>query len=273
MPRSRKLQTFSDFQRALKYKYGIGEREGYKPWIRVQDVPSIGHSGKIEGLKVRRIHHTLSEAESCFFYLAEFSDKVIDIREQFPLLPIELTIKIAKLLDVAHPTVPKSQELNVMTTDFVLTCSDHRNKIWYEAIAVKKEEALEDPRTSAKLDIERIWWQLIGVPFHVFVDTEDNKIKSKNIEWFTTPFRKGFSVSDKHINTALKSLNTGPIIIEQFCSAYSNTLSIDESEALLVLKALVVNKHIDIALDKPIVETGVFEVTDIHSEREKKYAG
>ncbi len=47
-----------------------------------------GHSGKIDGIKSGRIHYTLFEQEFCFLYLAEFSDSVVDIREQFPLFPI-----------------------------------------------------------------------------------------------------------------------------------------------------------------------------------------
>ena len=103
MASRRKLESLPDFQRQLRNKYGLGERENYKPWLRVQDVNSHGNSAKIDGIKVSRVHHTLSEHETSFFYLAEFSDSVIDIREQFPLLPLDLSIKIAQsLLSLIH---------------------------------------------------------------------------------------------------------------------------------------------------------------------------
>ncbi|MEZ9440783.1 TnsA endonuclease N-terminal domain-containing protein [Vibrio atlanticus] len=123
----RKLEKLADFKRALKQSYGLGEGANYTPWIRVQDVKSHGHSGKIEGIKSGRTHHTLSEQESCFFYLAEFSDSVIDIREQFPLLPLSLSLKIAQSLGIEHPKHPKhpiTKDPVIMTTDFLLTCSD-----------------------------------------------------------------------------------------------------------------------------------------------------
>ena len=88
MARGRKLEALADYQRALKKKFGLGEGHEYMPWLRVQDVNSRGNSAKIDGIKSNRTHHTLSEHETCFFYLAEFSDSVIDIREQFPLLPL-----------------------------------------------------------------------------------------------------------------------------------------------------------------------------------------
>ncbi len=126
----RKLEKLADFRRALNQKYGLGQGIHYTPWVRVQDVKSHGHSGKIEGIKSGRTHHILSEQESCFFYLAEFSNSVVDIREQFPLLPLSLSLKISKLLDVEHPKHPISKDPIVMTTDFLLTCSNG-NRIWY----------------------------------------------------------------------------------------------------------------------------------------------
>jgi len=56
--------------------------------------------------------------ERNYFYLTEYSDVVVDIREQFPLLPLEETIVIAEELGLKHPTNPKTQEPIVMTTDF-----------------------------------------------------------------------------------------------------------------------------------------------------------
>lgn len=88
MGRGRKLETFKDYSRALKGKYGLGEGKNYKPWLRVQDVKSKGIRSQIYGRKTQRIHHLLSSIESQLFYLNEFSDSVIDIREQFPLLPV-----------------------------------------------------------------------------------------------------------------------------------------------------------------------------------------
>ncbi len=46
--------------------------------------------------------------ERNYFYLTEFSDAVLDIREQFPLLPQEETIVIAEELGIKHPADPKT---------------------------------------------------------------------------------------------------------------------------------------------------------------------
>lgn len=59
--------------------------------------------------------------ERNYFYLTEYSDVVIDLREQFPVLPFEETRLIADELGIKHPTDPKTGEPIVMTTDFLLT--------------------------------------------------------------------------------------------------------------------------------------------------------
>ena len=274
MARFRDLKTFKDFQRALKNKYGIGEGEDYKPWLRVQDVPSKGSSAKIQGIKNNREHHTLSEGESAYFYLAEFRDSVIDIREQFPLLPIDLSIKIASYLGVIHPTIPKSKTLNVMTTDFVLTCFDKEKGFWYEAVSVKStEKDLINKRTAEKLEIERIWWQLLGIPFRVYVNTPEYQTISKNIQWFTAPMRQGEAFSDSLILSACELLHVGPMITEQVCSEFSLMFDMSGAQALSLLKTLFAKKIVDVALDKSMAESGVFEVIGISQFRTKQHAG
>lgn len=274
MSRFRELKTFLDFQRALKNRYGIGEGENYKPWLRVQDVPSRGSSAKIRGIKIAREHHTLSEGESAYFYLAEFRNSVVDIREQFPLIPIDLSIKIASNLGVAHPSIPESKVLNVLTTDFLLTCSDKQKGIWYEAISVKSNaKDLADQRTAEKLDIERVWWGLLGVPFRVYVNTPENQTKSKNIQWFTAPIRHGENFSDSLINAACDVLHIGPMITEQVCYELATKFNIDGEKALSLLKTMFAKKVVDVKLDKPIPESGVFEILSIAQFRIQQNAG
>lgn len=269
----RKLQTTEDFQRALKNRYGLGEGDSYKPWIRVQDVASQGNSAKIQGLKVKREHHTLSEHESCFFYLAEFSDSVIDVREQFPLLPLDLSVRISSVLGVKHPIVPGTKTPNVMTTDFLLTCSDGA-KTWYEAVSVKPEAQLNDKRAAEKLDIERVWWELQGITFHLFTMTDRNKIQSRNIQWATSPIRQGKQFDDELLVSALGFVTEGIIFVESLCNIFVEKLSVEHDDALVLLKTLIARKLVLIELNNSIADTGILNVTGINRlAGDKLYAG
>src|SRR5262249_10338068 len=89
---------------------GKGTGAHYLPWLRVQDVPSKGLSTRVEGWKTGRIHHFLSTLELIYYYIVEWSSIVTDIREQYPILPLEETISIAQHCGVSHPVHPKSKK-------------------------------------------------------------------------------------------------------------------------------------------------------------------
>src|SRR5699024_11896381 len=98
-----------------------GSGAGYQPGLKIEDVSSLGLSTSLKGIKNGRQHDFLSDLERNYFYLTEFSDVVLDIREQFPLLPQEETIVIAVELGIIHPADPKTGDPIVMSTDFLLT--------------------------------------------------------------------------------------------------------------------------------------------------------
>jgi hypothetical protein len=50
---------------------------------------------------------------------------LVDIREQFPLLPVEEIIVIGDELGIKHPTNPKTGEPAEMTTDFLVAINNN----------------------------------------------------------------------------------------------------------------------------------------------------
>ena len=72
-------------QRFLKEGRGQGRGQDYIPWLTIRDVSSCGRCHRLQGLTTGRVHQLLSDTECSQFYLADWSDAVSDIREQFPL--------------------------------------------------------------------------------------------------------------------------------------------------------------------------------------------
>jgi hypothetical protein len=97
----------SDIDRHIEKGFEQGSQELYVPWLRVQDVPSQGRSRKVHGVKVDRLHHLLSDLEYGYLLVAEFSPEVLDIREQFPLLPVPTLQSIAHALSIRYPVYCK----------------------------------------------------------------------------------------------------------------------------------------------------------------------
>ncbi|MGQ4650351.1 hypothetical protein [Lyngbya aestuarii] len=96
--------TQAKFERYLKEGRGQGSGKDYKPWHRVREVPSKGRSSRPPSWKTNREHHLLSDNETRLFYLFEWSDAVTDIREQYPLLDLELAMSIAEEMGIKYPT-------------------------------------------------------------------------------------------------------------------------------------------------------------------------
>jgi len=181
MAKRRRETTARTIKQRLKEGRGQGRGAGYKPWLRIQDVPSQGLVHRIKGWKTGRVHHLLSNLELSYFYLLEWSPLVVDIREQYPLLPLEETLALAEQCGVRHPTDPKSQEPIVMTTDFLITLS---GEIWpvEQARTVKPAQALLGPRTQEKLEIERRFWARRQVDWGVVTEREIPRVLAHNIE-------------------------------------------------------------------------------------------
>lgn len=269
----RKLKTFDDFKRSLKNKYGIGEGKSYKPWLRVQDVKSKGVRSQISGLKTERTHHTLSSLETELFYLVEFSDSVIDIREQFPLFPINLSIKIAEALGVDHPIHPETKVPIIITTDFLLT-RQINGEIVFEAVSVKSEDESDDPRVLEKIEIERVWWELLGIKFSYFIGSELTKTQSSNINWATHPIRSENNIfTEVEMNAALSVLTIGQHLIRDICNLFISQLGLGHEAALTMLRCLIATKNIEVDLTYQLENADFIEIRNINIAKESLVSG
>ncbi|WP_229503660.1 TnsA endonuclease N-terminal domain-containing protein [Massilia putida] len=146
------------------------------------------------GVTTGRVHHLFSDNESCFFLLADYAADVVDIREQFPLFPESATQRIASSLGVRHPHYPRSQTPIVMTTDFLLTKIDKLGKRFLLAFSIKSADDLRGRHRKSvltKLEIERRYWLVRGVPWYLFTNAEFDKTVIDNLEWLSYFLVKG----------------------------------------------------------------------------------
>jgi hypothetical protein len=181
MAKRRRETTEKIIRKRLKEGRGLGRGAEYKPWLYIQDVPSQGLAHRIKGWKTGRVHHLLSKLELAYFYVLEWSSLVVDIREQYPLLPLEETLRLAEQCGVRHPTDPKSQEPIVMTTDFLITLPGEVRPV-EQARTVKPAQALLGQRTQEKLEIERRFWKRRQVDWGIVTEREIPQVLADNIE-------------------------------------------------------------------------------------------
>ena len=182
----RQLSSYNDYARALKSGYGLGDGASYTPWIRAKDVPSRGRSTNISGIKTNRIHETLSDHESRVFYLAEFNQNISDLREQFPLIPLDIAVALANNAGLTYPT--KNKGPSVLTTDFLLTFTPN-SKYEFMALAVKPSAELLKRNVRERLEIERIFWVSQGIPWKLVTEKQIPITAADNLKYITKPLR------------------------------------------------------------------------------------
>ena len=177
--RNRSL-TDKKLDKKIKAGHGCGRSSQYESWLKIQDVASLGRSTRMLGWKTDRINHCLSDLERNYLLLLDWSDKVIDIREQFPLLPLEQTLQIANELNIKHPTDPKTKQPIVMTTDFLVTIKD-RYHVIDSARTLKYSKDLDSPRILEKFQIEKIYWHKKGIDWGIVTEMDIPKVMAENI--------------------------------------------------------------------------------------------
>ena len=146
----------------------------------MQDVSSEGRAWRIKSWKTRRDHHLLSDHEHDYFLIADWSRKVLDIREQFPL-PLKATLEIAKKIGVDHPE-DRQRNPVVMTTDFLITVSTSTGNVDW-ARAIKPSSKLQSQRVIEKLEIERIYWQAKNISWGIVTEREMPRVLVNNIDY------------------------------------------------------------------------------------------
>ena len=178
MAKHRRKWNQSVYEKYVNEGRGQGEGQWYKLWIRVQDFSSLGTVSRIYSYKTGRVHHLLSNNELHYFYLLERSEKINDIREQFPLSDVRMAMDAAASAGIAYPTDRVSGFPYVMTCDFMLT-----TKSGLKARTIKQATELTNSRVIEKLEIERRYWQNIGVDWKLVTDKEIDISKARAIEW------------------------------------------------------------------------------------------
>jgi hypothetical protein len=142
-------------------------------------VPSNGRVHRRPAKTHGRIVHLLSDLELSAFLCFDWSETVIDIREQFPLNP-EKTIGIAERNGIQHPSVKGVNQ--IMTTDLLLDVQ-MGDRVVNQAVSIKYRNDLDDTRVLEKQEIEKRFWESENVDWFPFTENEVPVTLIQNIKW------------------------------------------------------------------------------------------
>lgn len=282
MPRLRPLTTPEWIENRIKKGWGSGTGIDYMPWLVIQDFASLGRTHRIRGWKHGRAHHLFSDLERNVFLCYQWPRSVIDIREQFPLLPLEETIEIAKEIGVRHPIDRRTKCPIVMTTDLLLTVQQGLQSILCPRTVKYMKDVLK-PRTQEKLEIERRYWLAPHRKLKLKIITEKYVSQAfiKNMLW-VHPY---YWLTDLYPLTChevkkIASLLTELILNEELslrsiALKCDRILRLEQGTGLAVIRHLLANRfwevdmHIRIRTDAPLV---LLRLSDSGQLNEKRFS-
>lgn len=250
----RRFKTESDIARFVDQGYGQGEGSSYLPWVGVRDVPSHGRSRRVPGLKSGRLHHFFSDLEFRYFLLLEFSDLVVDIREQYPLFATAKARDVAADMGIQYPVFRGTQLPFVLTSDFVVTLQDEPGAKKRLAVrSCKYESDLVDLNsglwTIDKLDLERALWAENSVTdWKVVTEHVGSQTLFSNLEWLrkavlTEPVDVSIDTAIRFTELVVKAAN-GDRTMASLVRAASTVAGISYRSGMRLLKHLIWRKRI-----------------------------
>lgn len=251
MARRNREWTKATKERREKEGRGQGEGKDYIPWFFVEEFPSRGRRHRIAGsVKTgKRIHHLFSNQELYAYHLFEWSDEIIDIREQYPLLDLDLAFDIADDMGIDYPTNHKNKASYVLTTDFMLTLQKGEKEVLVGS-TIKCSQDLKNERTIEKLELERRYYLAQGIEWEIITDTKLSRIFSKNVEVFRDDYDlNAQSDADQEIIELvielLKERLTQPkTTIAKITSQLDREFNLEQGTSMKVFRHLVARKII-----------------------------
>ncbi|WP_442602766.1 TnsA endonuclease N-terminal domain-containing protein [Paenibacillus sp. KN14-4R] len=243
----------------IKKGRGQGVGENYQPFIQAHDnkIASEGWLTRHKGWKTGRIHHTLSEHERKYLYYCEWLDGVTDIREQWPLLPLEKTIEIAEQLGIKHPHIDSTPV--VMTTDFRITLQTKEGS--RDVIrTIKPREKLSD-RTLELFEIERVYFTEQGIDWCIVTEDKIPHILVKNVEWMANA---KYLDAQPIVNEELVWLlhddlyevfakDAGRTSLMNLCVRTDHEYRLQKGTCLFILQHMLANKFWGMVMNKHII--------------------
>nr|WP_144918440.1 TnsA endonuclease N-terminal domain-containing protein [Moraxella osloensis] len=241
--------------------------QSYQPFVKVQDISSLGRSHRVFGHKSGRTHHLLSDLEVSVFLLFEWNINVVSINEQFEL-SLKETLALAEEANIKHPSI--KGEDKVMTSDFYITLNAENKAMTSQmALQVKYAKDLDDPRTLEKIELERRFWKRKDVPFYIITENDIPKTVSTNIKWLYPA--KNLHLThlswDEFKYYSKQLIQHSHLTLVDFCKKCDTANNLEIGTSLSCMKAFFAHNYISFDITKDYRKLLCSEISIV----EKKY--
>lgn len=248
------MNTLHNFTLPERDPWGIKTGKFYTPFINVYESGSIGTLHRIHCPLTHRDHHYLSLLEADYHYVVQLLDDVVDIREQYAIIPVERTHELAKQLRVPHPR--KGGELFEVTVDLMLTILRADGDFGYVARSCKYVRDLRKQKVLNRQALEYASVSDKQIPWKVVTELMITPDMAARARWLfliykTRPrYNVDTAIAKRFIETFSKQDLVEPLRI-----VLANTASachMPAAEALALFRHLVCTRQLKVDLTYPL---------------------
>ncbi|RYE44019.1 MAG: hypothetical protein EOP24_26015 [Hyphomicrobiales bacterium] len=242
---------------------GIGRGSKYLPWLTVRDVPSMGNSSHIWGVRTGRKHHLLSKPESIYFRLLERRKSVVAIQECWPILDIASTYKLCERFGTRHPQ--RRGFPDPVTIDFLIKVVDPDGKLSVRARAIKTSADSKREDVLQALSVQHAWCESVGLPWELvdatsFSDSMLESLKFIRL-WFQHGKRKPEEADAKQFAHAFLHRYARNVVLDELIANVMRPMRMTRDQAIQHFRytawtgAVPVDVQFPIAMNSPLVLT------------------
>lgn len=248
--------TEEKYHRFLKEGRGQGVGSNYKPWLTINDYPSLGRATRVLGWKTKRIHHLFTDLQTRYFYCLEWAESVQDIRESFPLLQVDEVIHDKSGLNFEAFQDKQSGFPYTLSTTFLITRQEKDGTLKYIARTVKAVSQIEKKLTLDSLEIQRRYWEEKAIDWGIVTNKDISNVMAKNVEWIHSSLTledRGLSFGDTNdLSSLLKDTLISPSPVRRILTHFDKSYALESGTALAVFKYLIAHRAIVVNMNEPI---------------------
>ena len=240
--------TKEKLERFIREGRGQGVGKNYKPWTNAYEFSSRGRATRLFSKKTNRIHQLHSDNQYRAFLLFEFNERVIDIRESFPLLDVLEVVDDQDDLRFDRFVDKETGQPYVLTTNFLLTIKDENGNERYVARSIENTTELNKKVTFERLEIERRYWLAKGIDWKIMTQKDLSRQLAKNIEWVRETLfdEKGKSNEDEASRLYSLLKTNQHLILREALRLFDKMEELDSGTALFLFRYLIATHQIQV---------------------------
>lgn len=231
---------------------GTGAQTKYRAWRNLRNSGNVGTAGFVHGIRVARRYEIPDTRKRTYFYLLERVDEIVDIRELWPILDLNRTLRLAQDFGVNHPLHGIFPEPVIV--DFLITekCS---SGLRFRAVSLVPRAADLKRRDQSLMRIQQQWCIERGIEWTLVETDPLDRTVLDSLRFIRSWYRHRY-VADSQVTKSFAdcfmSEHRRDAELKQLINSTARRMRLDPQSALDVFRYCAWSHQIPVSLTSRI---------------------